>query len=499
MVGSFGRGIGRSNYFAESDSSYNDLDVNTVLLWRFDETENYSVHPETDEMGVLDLVSPNTFNGGCIVFDDGIGGLCKGYFTSSRYLYSTTNAALTTLLSSEGPDGYHTIEAWVYVDLVGTTINDIFGFGGVGETLATNYLNKWELYRGSTSGPTLISRYFWEYGAGTNVTVNSTAVVNAGEWTHIAFTSYIEGGTKYISTYINGAFVDTVSGTAPAGGTTAFVTIGGAGTTYLAGSMCEVKISNVLRSAGEILADASIPTRRHTTDANTVHLWRLRKRPALRDYSGNGLHLGEYTSFPPSIAGPITGTYGRYHNQIPGQCFLRYRRDVATDAVIAMLTSSSYTLEVWFKTTSNVDCTMMTMFIDGETTATNFLIYGKYLGATNKLQMFWEYSGGVNVIIQSDDLATISKEGDDGNWHLAAFIIEVTGATRTVSFFCDGIPVGSTAGVTAATGGTSTVITLNHPGSTMVANGYIGTVSVTRLSDIIRTPAEILANYNRKL
>lgn len=101
----------------------------------------------------------------------------------------------------------------------------------------------------------------------------------------------------------------------------------------------------------------------------------------------------------------------------------------------------------------------------GDSEAANFL-YLVGLDASNDLRWFWEHGAGVNV----DITVTPSSALSTGTKYILGYVRYNSGTAAR--FFIDGIQEGSsTTGLTAATGGTTGIVTIGRNGSN--SSGYV--------------------------
>jgi hypothetical protein len=119
--------------------------------------------------------------------------------------------------------GDWTMECVVVPCVIGANSVRILTFSGIGETEAANYQFYLNL---STSGELSM---FWEYGAGANLNVPSSILLEEGTRYHVAMIK--DGTADTIAFYINGVLVATVAYSfEPSGGGSAFVRVGSDGT-----------------------------------------------------------------------------------------------------------------------------------------------------------------------------------------------------------------------------------------------------------------------------
>ena len=164
--------------------------------------------------------------------------------------------------------GEYTIEWWGQLQDTALA-RGIVQWGGSGETEATNFLIQLSL---EASGGNYTVRAFWEYGAGINVTAtgvttvvsdNTEGVTNGQQRHHYAVVfKDVGGGNRDVLIYRDGTLVETVTGGLnPTGGTTITTTNngldvlrGGTAGNLWEGFLDDMRISNVARTATEVLA-----------------------------------------------------------------------------------------------------------------------------------------------------------------------------------------------------------------------------------------------------
>ncbi|MBP8231782.1 MAG: LamG domain-containing protein [Rhizorhabdus sp.] len=153
--------------------------------------------------------------------------------------------------------GDYTIEAIVNTRAAGANTYRLFSISGSGETEAANY----QAYFNVSS--TLEIGCFWEYGAGTNVTIASGVTLVEGQTYHLAMVK--DGTANTVAFYVDGAPVATIGyANEPSGGSGTLVTAigldGGAGATaemligyvafYNGSKLSAARIAQHARAAG---------------------------------------------------------------------------------------------------------------------------------------------------------------------------------------------------------------------------------------------------------
>lgn len=309
--------------------------------------------------------------------------------------------------------------------------------------------------------------------------------------------------------YINGVLEDTDTDVRfNEGGTTRSPTVfveGVTGSLVLRGRCFEMRLSNKARTTPEILASATDVDFEHDNDANTVSLWRFNEPPEAIDISDNGWHFGPENNNQaaagaiPEPARRLTLGDNGYSRYWKGGSLADTRLEGprAQELVGYFTGALEYTIEMWVQVGPSqvLDATLMAIANSGETEAANYQFSIRILSG-GELRAFWENGAGVNV---EDDTASPFLDPtnvDDMTLpvHVAWVKESVGGGLSDVHIYKNGILFETFSNRADPTGGTTGVLTLgtDHQTPSLAWEGFIDDV---RISDIARTPAEILASF----
>ncbi len=484
------------------------LDVDTVALWHFnEEATNIGNLAFTEDATGNDrtlapsLLTSYTYMPGIEYGPDGSvsGQHCRYFIGTSSNLRRAMDTTLASTLT-----GNWTFEAWIYLDsLPSGSDYMIVETGGTGETVPTNILV--QLLVTSVGKITVL----WEYGSGTNYTFTTTsAYITAGTWYHLAATFSVSGGNRTFKLYVDGDYKEQTTGTNAEGGTDGLLTIGyssvGSDRPFY-GKICEVRISNVERTATEILADASVSDYRHTLDGNTFAFWRMNEDPEVTD---------EAKTFALNPDNPGNGTPLGYSSLSSSRCRIMNATDeylqVLQRSAFRDIFLSSYTLEFWHRFTeetaavsgwTHTDQTLVAVAgTAGESVSTNYaLIFNFESAKQRRPRILWEYGAGLDVILYTANEIFPAEEG----WllHHYAIVVEHTSAsTCTCTLYVDGVAVTDYTDV-SNNPISNTGLAISE--STAIGSSiFQGTSSVwedIRLSNRARTASEILDSYQRRV
>lgn len=197
-------------------------------------------------------------------------------------------------------------------------------------------------------------------------------------------------------------------------------------------------------------------------------------------YSRNYSHI---------VNGPGGRNPGSYARFLPG-LGVRLQSAGAIAADYITLFTGSWSAEVWIRVRSYPTAGYIFSFGgNSETLATNYL--GSWFTASNgSLGTLWEFGTGTNVTTNSGVILTQDV------WYHVAVTVNNSGGTATVKHYVNGVLVKTTSSLTKAAGGTSnTAFKVGAADD----NGFLfdGTLKSLKLSNIVRTDAEIAADAAR--
>jgi len=215
------------------------MDANVVAMWGLDEGQGTACQDLSPNVRNITWVNTPTIANGQIY-------KCRTFNGTTQYGTSPAVSAFRTAV-----DESLTVEAWINI----TTWADstIICYAGATAVLANR--NLFELAIDSTGH--LVAR--WENDTSGMQTFTSPGTIATGGWHHVAMKRTTTGASSVVDLFIDGVKVGTsgslVSPTIGSG-TTSLLSVARhpAANRYFAGSIDEVRISNVARSDAEIIA-----------------------------------------------------------------------------------------------------------------------------------------------------------------------------------------------------------------------------------------------------
>lgn len=483
------------------------LDVDTFALWRFNDTvyRHALLNSAADATGNGWNLAPSTTSSWVTVpaISYGPAGVTQPARWFDGLQTNNLRRDVGSTLAAIMIDNW-TIEFWVYVSALGSDMMP-FEVSGVSETEAVNVLLQFVI----TSTGNL--SFLWEYGAGVNVSfTTASSYITAGTWHHVAAAISVSGGTRTLKVYVDGAYKEQGSGTNASGGASGWVTFGYSfanSNRPFYGKICEARLSDKERSAVEIAASAAASDYRHTIDADTVAMWRLDEAPDVRDEKALYPLSAETITVGVPIGPSMLSADDRSRVMLSTSHWLH----LPQSGDLRQFLLGDHTVEMWFRFSeqnavpsgwTHASQDMLNIYgTTGESLATNFLLLLSWDTAKQlRPKFFWEYGAGVDVFILP---ATAIFAAEDA-WlpHHLAFTKENTGTnTCTLTVYVDGVAVTdytdnsdnpiSNAGLRRAEGGTASDATWLIKGVDLVWEDV-------RLSDKVRSAAEILESYNRR-
>lgn len=472
-------------------------DSDTYALWKFDEStaSNWLTISDIGTAGV-------NLTGGTIANTPRP---APGPVTSvySRLCSAVRNGAQNTSNAGAAATTYQgswTFEAYIFVNALGT--NDLYSYGASGESLATNI----QMSISITAGGKI--QAYWEYGAGgSDQTVIQVAgsAITAGSWFHIAVAK--DSVAKNVLFYINGTLQDTVAYVnEAAGGTSAthFLASRVASGATFVGRVCDIRISNIVRDAATIAADAALisTTCQQPNDANTYILWRMQEAADAVDAAGRLPLTISATAADVVISSPLVNPQTGYSKTfltsngsmlLPG---VGSTGSTVDDWVTSLCTvlRGDFSMEMWiYPPVTGTTRGIFYLNATGESVATNLMGATLLLSGVNyTLKFDWETGAGVNQTYTTGNLFTISQLELGAGIHLA-FTKTVTAGNLVWRTYVNGALVDTSGSITNfdGTGAVDESFLIgDYAGST-----FLGTIDDVRLSSIARDASAILATY----
>lgn len=422
-------------------------------------------------------------------------------------LARSVDATDTTLMQ-----GSWTIEFLIRVDLFPPAAQ-VAGLVGVcGNATSTASVNNHQGRIGVTETGMLTVN--WEHGssgAGTTVTQSTGSPVSLGVWHHIAVTKDV--ALKEVKFYLDGVLQDTRSYvTEPDGGGGSDWRLSRRSTSVpgspndLCGAFAirALNASNVVRDVTWISTSAALKntTGLLSSDGSTIRNWLFDDAPSVKDYAPIRMHLFTEGASASNVSNP-TGNQGlvgagpsRSHN-------LTALRGVYHPTYSAAF-KTNWTWEGWYLLAYNpgVD---LGFFSWGRSTsdsnARTNRIYLRYEASSTKLHLNYEHSTGTDVNVYSENGGVLPF----GSPLHIAVTAALSAGTWTIKLYVNGVDVTQLAGASGLTpysGGDDahdTAIHIGHgelaaTGSTRLGQ-FSGVVGSCRLSNVARTPTEIMASY----
>lgn len=453
------------------------VDENTYILYRLNAAASgaltSSVADSTGNGYDLTFSSTNFHSNGpgdtgfVRVFNGGVGA-------------STTVDVNSTLITASR--GEVTVEAWVWLKSGHGDIELFNGPRGVGETAPTDFTGR---YRILTSG---FLDSFWENtGVDAGTAAQSTGLAVPDEqWTHVAWVRRDDGSNVIAEYYVSGALQDFATASiglpsSQAGTDDPTLSIGN-----MDGMIRSLRFSDTVRSGSEISSSAGLSSFTHPIDANTIVLWNMDDgAPDFEDLGKRGLHQ-VLTAGTSERGSSLVDEFSS--GSVIFRAATAQTHDLFRPEFRSILTGS-YTIETWIRQPDDGGDVIFCRFGDtGETQATNVLVQLTLQSAGN-LRFFGEQGAGVN-----ESYTTTAAISDPKRPHHIGFIKRShPDGKMTFDFYVDGQFLETSSGsadLNNVDGGTTA--TWGVPNSEAVDKPVIADF---RLSDIERTPSEILQSY----
>ena len=201
--------------------------------------------------------------------------------------------------------------------------------------------------------------------------------------------------------------------------------------------------------------------------------------------AGSG-YSRNYTHIVNGPAGRDPGSYARF---FPG-LGARLQNSSVGAACITLFTGS-WSAEVWICVKADPGTAGYIFAFGGNAETQAFNVLGSWFVASNvSLGTLWEQGAGVNVATNNGVVLTL------GVWYHAAVTVDNSGGTATVKHYLNGALVNTTSGLTKTTGGTSNT-TIKVGSADDSGFLFIGALKSLKLSSVVRSAAEIAADYAR--
>lgn len=470
------------------------LDANTVALWRCNDAPAAAsrLHAVDSTAGNLrPLIGAAASSSPSTVWDAAKARWVRRW-AANQELTCASNAADPTVLT-----GNYTIEALIYASSL-AAIRTIFSFDATGETLATNYLIKWQI---STAG---LQSLLWESGAGVNQShAQSTGTaITAAAWHYVAVTK----DATNVKFYLDGALVQTVAiTTASAGGTGSTLKwYAGAtenGADDWIGDMAGFRCTTSAKSAADITAVNTALGSAWTLplEAGTHVLWKMdSSSDVVVDSGTNAIHLAPITATAMQQGGHslcLDGGSSLYVNNTYA-ISAAANADAGVNTLLAAL-KNAFTIEWWMKVGSPF-YGIRGVWVMGDPGSAlaiqNFLAFDIMADRTFR---YWSEYG---TDLDSTHQTTYALPDDHLQHHIAVRRNATGGGgTHTVDILVDGVVVETLTGIQPYASGTNAAFQLGTGVSSAVApiQHFVGHIDDVKISNIALSDAVILEDYQR--
>lgn len=477
------------------------LDLNTVALYKFDETS-------VPGAGYATAVDAAAF-GGTARNLTATGEPASGPSKSWMHIVNGPNSTgyarwfpgagdvFGVQLSRAGDatgtatfTGSYSIEMW-FSPAEAITPMVLFAYVGdiASETSANNYLTRLIM---NSSGRL---ESYWESGSGVDrvfaQTTGTQLAINT--WYHLAMTVDNSGASSVVRFYINGSIVATSGNiTKASGGTSGTWRLGGVADNTCRGSMKDVRISNVRRSDSEVAASAALTvTYQHPIDANTVCLWRLQEAPDAIDQTAYGYHLRKVGPGAISIVDPLAPDSIRARSFSSSSYYTGHWGY----GVLSTTFTGDWAFEAWCKFDSGYTSAINTLFAwwgnATEAAETNGVLLD--LQTNRRLRVLLESGLGVDTDKpMTSDYFSSTAEGESVH-HIAVVFYESSPGNYAIEFYKDGVLIQT---LTSTAELTSSIQSwLNIGTNSDGTNVFAGRMDDVKISNVRRTASEVAYNY----
>lgn len=326
---------------------------------------------------------------------------------------------------------------------------------------------------------------------------SSTAALDDNKWHHLAC---VKSTTTSLKLYVDGQAVgteDTSIQATVANNDTFYLGIDGDGSSNgWEGFIDEFRFFRTARTAAQIKTDLIArgnidgdsarfgPDNKWLSDG-LVGYWRMDDNTGTTtvDSSGNGGTGTFYEDQTANSNGPTwtAGKFGPGINFAGTEDVVRIPSSTATNLGA---TTDSYTVSVWFKTTTNFAATAYIAAKTGGSSAYPFRIQ---MNSSETISfLFHDASGGV--------VPTSTATYNDGLWHQAVGVRNVT--TDTAYLYIDGISVSSANDTTTGSLTNSDDLSIGNGGISYVESDFTGQIDSVRIYNRALSPAEVNRLYN---
>ncbi|WP_205943428.1 DUF2341 domain-containing protein [Pedobacter polaris] len=352
-----------------------------------------------------------------------------GKISGGRGFVRSDGADYITVPGKMGSPTSFTLSAWTNLTTTDVNAADII-------SIADNNVLRYDVSNGKTAGVSYD-------GTTWNTTLSSSNY--ASGWHYVVYTFDDVGNIQriYVDGQPNGSATNFTTSPNYTGGTNTFFGTHGNGNTNMDfdGTMDEVRISNVSRSAGWILTEYNNQNNPSTfysigSEACQTIISQIPSSNLILNYKFNGNANDETDNDNGTLQNAPTTTSDRFGNAVSAYSFNGTNQYISTAK--AFSNPSSYSTSIWFKTTTTVGGVLIG-FSSMQTGVNGNRDRFIYMTGTGTL-----YIGVAPNAVKKYVSTTTAY--NDGNWHLATSTLGAGG----LKLYVDGLLVGSDGTVTSA-------------------------------------------------
>ena len=196
------------------------------------------------------------------------------------------------------------------------------------------------------------------------------------------------------------------------------------------------------------------------------------------DSSGNANVSSTFT-------GEVAWTQGKYGKGLSFDGTNDVVRFVETSSTDLGATTNSYTVSAWFKTSTNFSVSAGIL----EKATGGTFPYNLFINSS-ELACFAVRDGTAGPSVCSAGLTV-----NDGNWHFATGIRNVT--TDTASIYIDGRLINSDNDTTTVTAANNDDVSIGNGGGSYTSEDFNGSIDEVKIYNYARTPAQVAWDYSR--